>query len=285
MDAIRIPLILLIVHIGVSACSAPVAGTSRTGGGYYGGDGPPDHFRNIESIPDAVPQIAPVDMNIGANKPYTVLGKRYYPLKTAKGFAETGIASWYGKKFHGRRTSSGERYDMWKMTAAHPTLPIPTWVRVTSLEHGNSVIVKVNDRGPFLHDRVIDLSYAAARKLGIAGRGTGRVRVSAIDPTAHTGPAVRNLEVAPRQSPQVPEPVSAEVFLQIGSYDNLERALNMHVWLKAQGFNVHPKSGQQLETRGRPYRVQTGPYTVGDALEIQRLLQKLLSQPVLMTTR
>ena len=183
MNRIRNFLILLIALAGVSSCSAPVVSIPKKGGGYYGGDGPPAHFRDVDSIPDAIPQITPVDMSIGANKPYTVLGKRYYPLKTAKGYVETGIASWYGKKFHGRQTSSGERYDMWKMTAAHTTLPIPTWVRVTSLEHGGSVIVKVNDRGPFLHNRVIDLSYAAAQKLGIAGKGTGRVRVSAIDPT------------------------------------------------------------------------------------------------------
>ena len=115
---------------------------------------------------------------------YVVFGKRYYPINSSKNFVETGIASWYGTKFHGRKTSSGEPYSMYKMTAAHKTLPLPTYVEVTNLENGKKVIVKVNDRGPFHEDRIIDLSYAAAMKLGYGDKGTAKVKVRAIDPRA-----------------------------------------------------------------------------------------------------
>ena len=114
---------------------------------------------------------------------YEVFGKRYYPLKSSRGFVETGIASWYGPGFHGRLTSTREIYDMYQMTAAHKLLPLPTYVEVTNLQNGRKIVVRINDRGPFYEDRVIDLSYAAANKLGILNSGTGIVRVRAIDPS------------------------------------------------------------------------------------------------------
>ena len=143
-------------------------------------DGPGEH-RDVSHVPDAVPKVEPKS-KYGNPKSYVVFGKRYYTKASARGHVEKGLASWYGKKFHGRRTSSGERYNMYAMTAAHKSLPLPTYAEVTNLDNGRSVVVKVNDRGPFHRGRVIDLSYAAARKLGVVRRGTAMVEVRSIDP-------------------------------------------------------------------------------------------------------
>lgn len=145
-------------------------------GGFYQDDGPPAKVpADIARTPDAVPRVEP--FHPFANRPYRALGRSYTPITDDRPFRQRGFASWYGRQFHGNRTSSGERYDMFAMTAAHPTLPIPSYVRVTHVRNGSSVVVRVNDRGPFKHDRVIDLSYAAAVKLGIAAAGTGEVEV------------------------------------------------------------------------------------------------------------
>ena len=145
-------------------------------GGFYQDDGPPDKSpADLARTPDAVPRVEP--FHPYANRPYSALGRRYTPITDDRPFRQRGFASWYGRQFHGNRTSSGEPYDMFAMTAAHPTLPLPSYVRVTHRKSGASVIVRVNDRGPFKHDRVIDLSYAAAVKLGIAASGTGEVDV------------------------------------------------------------------------------------------------------------
>ncbi|WP_454688167.1 septal ring lytic transglycosylase RlpA family protein [Achromobacter aloeverae] len=162
-----------------------VAGCSSTGhkrgGGYYKDDGPGDNIpANIDAIPDAVPRVEPYAS--GANRPYVVFGKRYVPDTSDRPFRQEGVASWYGKKFHGNSTSIGEPYDMYAMTAAHPTLPIPSYARVTSAINGRSVIVRVNDRGPFHDNRIMDLSYVAAYKLGIIGPGSGEVTVERILP-------------------------------------------------------------------------------------------------------
>jgi rare lipoprotein A len=146
---------------------------------YYQDDGPPDKVpADVAAIPDAEPRVEPPHR--GSSKPYTALGRTYTPLSGDVSFSQRGMASWYGRQFHGNRTASGEIYDMLGMTAAHPTLPLPSYVRVTNVRNGRSVIVRVNDRGPFKHDRVIDLSYAAAAKLGIAAMGTGEVEIERI---------------------------------------------------------------------------------------------------------
>ena len=148
-------------------------------GGYYKDDGP--HERppsNLDSIADAKPRAEP--LHRFANRPYTVLGRDYKPLTSLQPFRQRGMASWYGKRFHGQKTSSGETYDMYKMTAAHPTLPIPSYVRVTNLANGRSVVVRINDRGPFHAGRIIDLSYVAAHKLGYIAAGSAQVEVEAI---------------------------------------------------------------------------------------------------------
>lgn len=137
--------------------------------------------------PDAEPR-QEYKSRLGNPAFYDEFGVRYRVLRTSKDFVQRGIASWYGHPFHGRATSTGETYDMYAMTAAHKTLPLPTYVRVTDLDTGNRVVVRVNDRGPFVEGRVIDLSYVAAVKLGIAGRGTARVEVRALDPPAADPP-------------------------------------------------------------------------------------------------
>ncbi|MDB5800707.1 MAG: lipoprotein [Rhodocyclales bacterium] len=158
--------------------------TSRKGG-YYKDDGPGDNPPpDMASIPDAQPR--PEPLHRFANRPYVALGQNYVPRQALTPYKESGIASWYGRRFHGVRTSSGERYDMYGMTAAHPTLPIPSYARVTNRENGKSVVVRINDRGPFHADRVIDLSYTAAWKLGYVSKGSTRVDVEAIVPEGVT---------------------------------------------------------------------------------------------------
>ncbi len=154
----------------LTACSTPKRG------GYYQNDGPPDRSpRDVAATADATPKIEPLLAR--ANRPYVALGRSYTPLTTDVAFRERGVASWYGRQFHGNRTSSGEIYDMFAMTAAHPTLPIPSYARVTHVRTRDNVIVRINDRGPFKSDRIIDLSYAAALKLGIAAAGVGEVEL------------------------------------------------------------------------------------------------------------
>lgn len=157
----------------------PRAGSGR--GGYYQDDGPGEWVpANLKATPDAIPKIEPYRRS--NSRPYRIKGKTYTPITDNRPFTQRGIASWYGKKFHGQKTASGERYDMYKMTAAHPTLPIPSYVRVTNLHNGKQVIVRVNDRGPFYAGRIIDLSYTAALKLGYLRKGHESVQVERLRP-------------------------------------------------------------------------------------------------------
>ena len=158
----------------------PAAGSGR--GGYYKDDGPGDHIPDgLLDVADAEPQVEPVSK--AASRPYAVFGKTYVPITdNNQPFIQRGVGSWYGKKFHGQKTSSGELYDMYKMTAAHPTLPIPSYARVTNLKTGKQVIVRINDRGPFHSSRIIDLSYTAALKLGYLGTGSSELEVERILP-------------------------------------------------------------------------------------------------------
>ncbi|MBI5919248.1 MAG: septal ring lytic transglycosylase RlpA family protein [Nitrosomonadales bacterium] len=162
-----------------AAKPAPASTAGR--GGYLPGDGPGANIpANLASIPNAAPRAEP--LHPYANRPYVALGKNYTPLSETGKYRERGIASWYGTKFHGEKTSSGEAYDMYKMTAAHPTLPIPSYARITNMGTQQAIIVRINDRGPFLHDRIVDLSYTAAFKLGIIGNGSAEVEVVSIAP-------------------------------------------------------------------------------------------------------
>lgn len=181
----------------------------QTGGGYLPGDGPGANApADLDSIPDAVPRDEPLHRY--ANRPYVALGKTYKPRSVPGNYKERGIASWYGKKFHGQRTSSGETYNMYGMTAAHPTLPLPSYVRVTNLANQRSVIVRINDRGPFLHDRVIDLSYTAAHKLRYIDSGSTEVEIESLTPGAEIN-AVSPAEPVQSQplEPIMPAPVTS----------------------------------------------------------------------------
>ena len=181
------PAVLRILPLLLAALQAACSTAPSNRGGYYQDDGP--HHRpavDVSTIPDAVPRAEA--RSPGGNKPYRVFNKMYYPLKESDNYRARGIASWYGKKFHGRKTSNGETYDMYAMTAAHKTLPLPSYVRVRNLNNGHTVTVRVNDRGPFLENRLIDLSYAAAARLGIVGGGTGLVEVVSLTPGATEPP-------------------------------------------------------------------------------------------------
>ena len=201
---------------------------------------------DFSSLPDAVPQVEPRSRH-GNPHSYVVHGKRYFTLPTARGFVERGVASWYGKKFHGRPTSSREVYDMYKMTAAHKTLPLPTYVSVRDLSTGREIVVRVNDRGPFLKNRIIDLSYAAAAKLGIADKGTGFVEVRALVP----GSATLQPDTAWRDR-------SSEIFIQAGAFQMAANAEK----LRSAIADVSRMPVRVLRTShdGRTlYRVRLGP--------------------------
>jgi rare lipoprotein A len=166
----------MLVLLALSAC-----GSAPRPGGYYKDDGPhANPPANLDRVADAVPRVEPLHKY--ANRPYEALGKRFVPMTSLQPFRQRGVASWYGKRYHGQKTSSGEIYDMYAMTAAHPTLPIPSYARVTSVANGKSVVVRINDRGPFKSERIIDLSYVAAYKLGFIQAGQTSVEVEAIVP-------------------------------------------------------------------------------------------------------
>ena len=259
--------------------------TSSASGGFYGGDLPPTRVpANLAMTPDAIPMNLPLSKT--GNRPYKVLGKSYTPMKSARNYRARGVASWYGKKFHGRRTSSGEPYDMFAMTAAHTVLPLPSFVRVTSLSNGKSVVVKVNDRGPFLHNRLIDLSYAAALKLGITKSGTGKVEIVAIDASemdSFNTQSQRISGTAGGEVDMVARAVSAgsaaQFSLQLGSFSELDNALRLRQKLRQGGYLVFPESDQQLTAAGAPYRVVSGPYSsFVDAQRAQSALQVITGQ-------
>lgn len=229
----------LVAALLLAACSGP------RGGGYYADDGPPGRAPlDVESIPEPVPR--PEPFSASGNKPYKALDTTYYPLASHKGYRERGVASWYGKKFHGRRTSSGEPYDMYAFSAAHKTLPIPCYARVTNLRNGKSVVVRVNDRGPFLHNRLIDLSYAAATRLGIRATGTGLVEVEALDPGEPA--AVPVTHRAPLENPQI--------YVQLGAFTEHGNAERERSRLERAGFNPFVVTHQNHVT---VYRVRVGP--------------------------
>ncbi len=214
-------------------------------------DGAPEHRIDLLAIPDAVPRVE--RRSESGNPPsYVVNGRRYFVMNSARGYVERGIASWYGTKFHGRPTSSGEPYDMYAMSAAHTSLPLPSYVEVTNLRTGQSVLVRVNDRGPFHANRIIDLSYAAATKLGIAAEGTGLVEVRAITPEARP----RAVAVAEQLAPPLSRPPG--LYLQVGAFASRHNADRLRARLNdtAMGLiHVMPAiNGSQTI-----YRVWIGP--------------------------
>ena len=186
--------VVLLALMFLSACTMDGRVATSTTSSIPGVDGAPTGDVDVSRIPDAVPK-AELVTRAGNKNPYSVFGKTYHLLPAGSAYREEGTASWYGTKFHGRKTANGETYDMYGMTAAHKTLPIPSYVKVTNLANQRSVIVRVNDRGPFHGNRIIDLSYAAAKKLAYAGPGTARVQVEAIDPGGYQNNTVEQPRV------------------------------------------------------------------------------------------
>ncbi len=281
---------------------------------YYSDDGPPEKVpEDLASIPDAVPREEPYHRF--ANRPYTVFGRTYVPVVNDEARRERGPASWYGRKFHGQKTASGEPYDMFAMTAAHKTLPLPSYARVTNVKTGRSVVVRVNDRGPFHEDRVIDLSYAAAARIGIAGPGSGIVEVERVFAGRDAAPALASAApprpaeaaapgagtvatplasappvVAAAQAP-VPAPAAAIVqpepgglWVQLGAFASLDNA---------ESFvrRIAPEMPWLLEpigvaARDGLHRVRLGPYRSRDeALAIAEKVRASLGLEPLVSAR
>ena len=217
-------------------------------------DGPPAAPRDVSNVKNAVPQAEPRSQ-YGNPDSYEVFGQRYHVMDSSRGYLQRGIASWYGKKFHGRRTSSGESYDMYAMTAAHKSLPLPTYVQVTNLENDRSVIVKVNDRGPFHDNRIIDMSYAAAHKLGMVGKGTALVEVRTIQP-GETQPAQPRF--AARNSTRTTAMNDDQFFIQVGAFSSLDNAERLRTRLgKIEQKPAHIY--QTVIDNETLYRVRIGP--------------------------
>jgi len=233
-------------------------------------DGPPRRRVDISKIPNAKPR-AEAKSAYGNPESYKVMGKRYRVLKTANGYSKRGIASWYGRKFHGRLTSTRERYNMLAMTGASPELPIPCYVRVTNLSNHRSVIVRINDRGPFAPNRILDLSYVAAKKLGYASRGTAYVQVDTVGAKdVHDQPPVfanqRSEPIAITQGRQ-----QIEQYLQVGAFATQARAEQLRQQLRAD-----LQQPVRIATNFRsaaPFRVQVGPVkSLAEANAIRQVL-------------
>ena len=249
----------------IAGCgSAPSRPATSKPGGYYLDDGPgPNPPANLDSVAEPTPRIEPI--NKYTSRPYTVLGRTYTPYAQLTPYTARGVASWYGKRYHGQKTSSGEVYDMYTMSAAHTILPLPSYARVTSVATGKSVIVRVNDRGPFHQDRLIDLSYVAALRLGLLGQGSGIVEVEAILPGNEPPPAVTAAALPQPDPATVPVPAPAAVsaepggtYMQLGAFSvaqNAEaflRKMRIDLGWLADSMNVYRKDGL--------YRVNAGPY-------------------------
>ena len=229
--------------------------------------GPPQPLA-VEHIPDALPIHEP-RTQAGNKSPYSVLGKTYYVMSDARGFKQEGYASWYGNKFHGRKTSNGEIYDMYGMTAAHKTLPIPSFVKVTNQSNNRSVIVRVNDRGPFHGDRIIDLTYTAARKLGFANKGTAKVSLEIVQPDSSAtyqayladqsherGNQAASIPLAPRPKNSGGYEIPRYTYLQLGAFSEQARASGFKA--KMQTLSTYPVVIEPVAERGI-YRVLMGP--------------------------
>lgn len=307
----QILLLLLCATVFLSACSTTgrpsvgtVIGAAKTirsittspgGGGYYKDDGPADDIPiNLDAVPNATPKHEP--LHRFANRPYEVLGRKYVPQTEIRPFRQEGVASWYGRKFHGQKTSIGDTYDMFAMTAAHPTLPLPSYVRIINPANGRSVVVRLNDRGPFHAGRVIDLSYVAAHKLGYVNDGSARVIVETVIPGATPLAAPIYAAAVPRDSAQLDAlsqqlmndrdsgaddlfdlppsmPQSTGVFLQLGAFASMENAENLKTRLTQElDWLTDPP---RINSAGNLYRLQLGPYA--DRASAERVAQRIQS--------
>jgi rare lipoprotein A len=248
---------------GTAPSRYPGTETPRKPGGYYLDDGPhANPPANLDQVPDAQPKLEPI--RSANTRPYNALGKTYVPMTELGAYRATGLASWYGKRYHGKATASGEVYDMYAMTAAHPTLPIPSYARVTCLATERTVVVRINDRGPFHSDRLIDLSYVAAYKLGLLANGSAVVVVESILPdsaAATVAATQRPSPVAPARD--TPASTSAPIdrpglYLQLGAFSMRENAASLLARLQAELGWLADLTG--IYQTGDVYRVQAGPY-------------------------
>ncbi len=277
----RVNLIATLGAFGVLGSILSGCGTSPSE------DGAPVRLPRAHEMRDAVPR-SELPSRRGNPRSYVVFGKRYHTLESSHGYRAHGIASWYGTKFHGRSTSSGEPYDMYAMTAAHKTLPIPSYVRVTNRRNGQSAVVRVNDRGPFHGGRIIDLSYSAATKLGLVGHGTAPVEVEALPPfqvmrgtvPAKRPVARRNPEPPPVPPAAVSAPQSptehAERYVQVGAFDdstNAERLRTRISSILGARVRIHAVTGTKTI-----YRVRVGP--VRDEADAQRIEDQLMANGI-----
>ncbi len=235
------------------------------------GDGPPRSGSNVagELPGNAVPRDEPKS-RYGNGPYYRVMGETYEVMDSSHGYQERGVASWYGKKFHGRKTSSQEPYDMYAMTAAHKALPLPTYVRVRNLKNNRSIVVRVNDRGPFVDNRLIDLSYSAALKLDMIRDGTSLVEVTAIsfDKPGFDQPVPRSTAPVAAE----PTPVDAKLFIQVGAFGDRKNAERRFRMLRNNGFR---QAFVHKDTRQAPalYRVRIGP--IAEVSQYDRLVGRL----------
>jgi rare lipoprotein A len=282
---------VIVFCLFMSACSTISTTTTSRPSQDAAPENPPD----VSQTPDAVPKHEPKS-RYGNMDSYEVFGKRYYTQDSSKGYVAHGHASWYGTKFHGNKTSSGELYDMYEMTAAHKTLPLPTYARVTNTGNGKSVVVKINDRGPFHGDRIIDLSYAAASKIGILQQGTGHVKVEAIDPHTYQVP---HMTVAENKTPAQPAPQTvaaapapatppannahSQWYLQLAAFVDKTYAEGMMDELETlieQPMTISQNGNDPL------YRVQVGPFPNQTAAQAyQTELANLMPEKPLLISR
>ena len=290
----RPTLLILALGLALAGCGTAPTKTSQNedapvippykGGGYYKDDGPgANPPANLGETPDAVPKWEPLHRY--ANDKYKVMGKEYQPLSPERGYKAKGLASWYGRKFHGKATSSGEPYDMYAMSAAHATLPLPSYAKVTNLDNGKSIIVRVNDRGPFHDGRIIDLSYTAAYKLDIL-KGVTPVEVEAVlpetAPTSFTAQAGDDFNPLASPTPAVaeaptPQPKPAPgnaVYLQLGAFSNPATADGILAKATAKLSKGFP-GVMRLEVNGL-YKVQAGPFANHE--EADRALERVLNE-------
>jgi peptidoglycan lytic transglycosylase len=301
--------LLILIVLALSACASAPSGS----GGYYKDDGPGE-MPNLDQIADAQPKAEPLHRY--ANRPYQVFGKEYVPLASVQPYRQRGMASWYGKKFHGQRTASGEPYDMYAMSAAHPTLPIPSYARVTRVATGRSVIVRINDRGPFHQGRMIDLSYAAALKLGFAHIGSAEVELESIDPGRAETPTQQAATPTPQAAvltPQAAAPIPATaatqqaaaatpsaattteqalpapgqavaVYVQVGAFSSRDNAESLRSRLEGEFGWL--KDMVQVLAIGNLWRLHLGPYrTRDDARSVAERIESQLSVKPLLVVR
>jgi len=310
-------LIMAALAIALGGCGTTPKAPPARPGGYYLDDGPGGKPpANLDGIPDAVPRVERI--HPGTARPYVVMGRSYTPMTSLAPYKGRGIATWYGRRYHGRQTSSGEIYDMYGMSAAHTTLPIPSYARVTNLKNGKSVVVRINDRGPFVEGRIIDLSYTAAHRIGVLAGGAAMVEVESIIPdragtmvtTVPPQPAAPTLssESAPLAAARDPEPPATQtppaepppavaagvppvpvttdaagIYLQLGAFGSRENAENFLARMKVQ---VEWLAGTlHVFSRDGLYRVRAGPYAreVEARQAADRISQTLGVRPFVLT--